>query len=265
MSTENEIKEMVKEKYKQIVLQADVKKSSCGCGCSGKSEFSMINEDYSKLDGYVAEADLNLGCGVPTNFANIKLGDVVLDLGSGAGNDVFVTRQLVGDGGKVIGVDMTQEMIDKANKNKDKLGAANVEFKLGEIESLPVTDSSIDVVISNCVLNLVPNKDRAFSEIYRVLKPKAHFCVSDIVLKGTLPQGLKESATMYAGCVAGALQEDEYINVIKKTGFTDVKIVKNNKVSIPVDMLAKYLTKDEINNMESFSFGIYSITVTAEK
>ena len=204
METPDEIKQVVKEKYSEIAVQ---KKQGCGCGCGSSKvvDYSIIGDDYSNIEGYVADADLGLGCGVPTEFAGIKKGDIVVDLGSGAGNDVFVSRAIVGDEGKVIGLDFTQEMIDKSNENKAKTGYKNVEFHLGEIESMPLEDNIVDVVVSNCVLNLVPDKKKAFSEIYRILKPGAHFCVSDIVIKGELNPELRKSATMYAGCVAGAL------------------------------------------------------------
>ena len=208
---------------------------------------------------------LGLGCGLPTEFAGIKKGDTVVDLGSGAGNDVFVARAIVGDVGKVIGLDFTDEMVNKAVKNKEKLGFQNVEFKLGEIEQMPIENETADVVISNCVLNLVPDKEKAFSEIYRILKPGAHFCVSDIVIKGELHPELKKSAEMYAGCVAGALQLDDYINIIKKTGFTEVEIKKTKTIVLPEELLAKYLSTDEIKNYRQKIEGIYSITVVAYK
>jgi ubiquinone/menaquinone biosynthesis C-methylase UbiE len=208
---------------------------------------------------------MGLGCGLPTEFANIKKGDTVVDLGSGAGNDVFVARALTGETGKVIGIDMTQEMIDKANENKEKLGFENIEFKLGEIESLLIPDNQIDVVVSNCVLNLVPNKNKAFEEIYRILKPGAHFCVSDIVLQGELTPGLKESAIMYAGCVAGALQKDEYLKAIADVGFINIEIKKTKTVELPDELLKEYLTEEQIEEYKNDQVGIFSITVVAIK
>ncbi len=198
-----------------------------------------MQDEYNNLDGYVADADLGLGCGLPTEYAGIKKGDTVVDLGSGAGNDVFVARAIVGDEGKVIGLDMTEEMIEKANLNKAKLGFKNVEFHLGDIEQMPFENNIADVVVSNCVLNLVPDKRKAFSEIYRVLKPGAHFCVSDIVIKGELPAGLKKSAEMYAGCVAGALQQDDYLGIIKETGFRNVEVKKTKVIELPDDVLGE--------------------------
>lgn len=266
MKTQNEIKEIVKEKYGSIAREVKEEKSCC-CGGGSKKvvDYTMFSDDYSKLDGYSKEADLGLGCGLPTEFANLKCGDVVVDLGAGAGNDVFVARSIVGDSGKVIGIDMTEEMIDLANKNKEKLGFTNIEFRLGEIDDLPVDENSIDVVISNCVLNLVPDKEKAFSEIHRILKKGGHFCVSDIVLVGNLPEGLKKSAEMYAGCVAGALQKDDYIGIINKTGFKNVEIKKTKTITIPDDILIKYLNEEQLANYNNSGIGIFSITVVGNK
>lgn len=266
MQTSEEIKQVVKEKYGEIAAR---NQQGCGCGCGSKSKkivgYSIMEDEYDHLDGYVAEADLGLGCGVPTEYAGIKKGDIVVDLGSGAGNDVFVARSIVGDEGKVIGIDFTLEMIGKAMANKLKVGFENVEFKLGEIEAIPMEDNSADVVISNCVLNLVPDKRKAFSEIYRILKPGAHFCVSDIVIKGELPSGLKKSAEMYAGCVAGALQQDEYLTIINETGFNHVEIKKTKVIELPDDVLKEYLTEEEITNLKANKVGIFSITVVGFK
>jgi arsenite methyltransferase len=264
MKTSEEIKQVVKEKYGEITA-----KNQQGCGCSCNSSkivgYTVMQDKYDHLDGYVADADLGLGCGVPTEYAGIKKGDTVVDLGSGAGNDVFVARSIVGDEGKVIGIDFTLEMIGKAMANKLKVGYENVDFKLGEIEAIPLEYNSADVVISNCVLNLVPDKQKAFSEIHRILKPGAHFCVSDIVLKGELPSGLKKSAEMYAGCVAGALQQDEYLGIIKRTGFVNVEIKKTKVIELPDDVLKEYLSNSEIENFKKNNVGIFSITVVAYK
>ena len=264
METPDEIKQVVKEKYSEIAVQ---QKQGCGCGCSPSKvvDYSMIGDDYSKIDGYVADADLGLGCGVPTEYAGIKKGDTVVDLGSGAGNDVFVSRAIVGEEGKVIGLDFTQEMIDKANENKAKTGYKNVEFHPGEIESMPFEDSIANVVISNCVLNLVPDKKKAFSEIYRILKPGAHFCVSDIVLKGELNPELKKSAEMYAGCVAGALQQDDYLDVIKQAGFENIEIKRAKNVDLPDEILKEYLDEEGIKLYRKKVEGIFSITVVGYK
>ena len=273
METPEEIKKVVKEKYAEIAIATS--KSSCCepteetscCGPSNKKviAYSMINDDYSKLDGYVAEADLNLGCGLPTEFAGIKKGDTVIDLGSGAGNDVFIARSIVGDLGRVIGLDFTEEMLAKANKNNEKLGYKNVEFKLGEIEQMPFENNLADVVVSNCVLNLVPDKKKAFSEIYQVLKPGAHFCVSDIVIKGELNPELRKSAAMYAGCVSGALQQEEYLNTILQSGFKNVEIKKTKRIDLPDDLLKNYLDDEGIKSYKENVKGIFSITVVGYK
>ena len=267
MSTEQELKKIVKDKYGKIAVKGD--ENCCGptscCGTSDITDYSVFNDDYTKLDGYVAEADLSLGCGVPTEYAGIKKGDTVLDLGSGAGNDVFVARRITGDKGKVIGLDFTEEMISKANRNNEKLGYRNVEFKQGDIEQMPIDDNSIDVIISNCVLNLVPDKQKAFSEIFRLLKSGAHFCVSDIVVKGNLNEDLRKSAELYAGCVSGAISEEEYIGKIKAQGFKNIEIKKRKKIELPEDVLKEFLNKEMIKLYHDNVQGIFSITVTAEK
>ena len=264
MNTEKDVKEIVKEKYAEIAVSSTRK-----CCCSSTNNkivgYTIMKDDYNHLDGYVAEADLGLGCGLPTEFADIKKGNIVVDLGSGAGNDVFVARAIVGNEGKIVGVDFTNEMIIKANINLDKLGYKNVEFKLGEIEALPIEENFADVVVSNCVLNLVPDKQKAFNEIYRVLKPGAHFCVSDIVIKGELHQELKKSAEMYAGCVAGAVQEDEYLAIIKEAGFVNAEIKKTKTIELPDEVLTNYLSADQIKEFKEKQVGIFSITVVAEK
>ncbi|MFA6597300.1 MAG: arsenite methyltransferase [Ignavibacteriaceae bacterium] len=268
MQNEKEIKEIVKEKYGEIAKQST---SCCGpTSCCGTTDnkivgYTIMQDEYDQLEGYVADADLGLGCGLPTEFAAIKKGDVVVDLGSGAGNDVFVARAITGEEGKVIGIDMTKEMINKANANNAKLGYTNVEFRLGEIESMPLDDSLADVVVSNCVLNLVPVKQKAFAEIYRILKPGGHFCVSDIVIKGELPENLKASAEMYAGCVAGAIQQDDYLKIIEQTGFKNIEVKKTKVIDLPDDILKEYLSEAELTGYRHSGVGIFSITVTADK
>ncbi len=264
IETQTEIKNLVKEKYSQI---AENKNGCCSSGCCSLAEndYSIFAEDYSNLNGYIKDADLNLGCGIPTEFADIKKGDVVVDLGCGAGNDVFIARAFVGDEGKVIGIDMTEKMIEKAKSNNLKLGYNNIEFRLGEIEDIPLRDNFADVVVSNCVLNLVPDKSKAFSEIFRILKTGGHFCVSDIVIKGELPEGLKKSAELYAGCVAGAIQNDEYISIIGEAGFKDVEIKKTKTTNLPDDILKSYLSESEIKIFRESNTGIFSITVNAYK
>ncbi len=256
------IKELVKKKYAEIVVKADTLKQS---SCCGDGSYSVFADDYSKMEGYNAEADLGLGCGSPTEFANIRPGDIVVDLGSGAGNDAFVVRSIVGETGKVIGVDMTKAMIEKARKNNAKLGFKNVEFVLGEIESLPLAANSVDVVISNCVLNLVPSKEKAFSEIYRVLKPGGHFSISDVVTSAELPEKIRTAAEMYAGCVAGAMVKKQYLEIIAATGFNNVAVKKEKRIVVPDDTLRHYLDEADLAGYKNSGGGIYSITVYGEK
>ena len=267
MKTSEELKNTVKEKYSEIALQSkeDNAVSCCGVGSDCGVDYTIFSEDYTKLDGYNADADLSLGCGLPTEFAQINEGDTVLDLGSGAGNDCFVSRAITGENGKVIGLDFTETMINKARENADKLGFNNVEFRQGDIENMPIGGNSIDVVVSNCVLNLVPDKQKAFSETMRVLKAGGHFSVSDVVLKGELPEGLKNDAEMYAGCVSGAIQQTDYMNIIMNTGFEAVSIQKEKPVILPDDILKNYLSDDEIQQYKDGDFGIYSITVYGRK
>jgi len=267
MKNSEELKQIVREEYTKIANQSKTENatSCCGEGVSCTVDHEVFAEDYSKLKGYNKDADLGLGCGIPTEFALINEGDVVLDLGSGAGNDCFVARELTGVSGKVIGLDMTEIMIEKARVNAGKLGFNNVEFRLGDIEDMPVINESIDVIVSNCVLNLVPDKEKAFKESYRVLKPGGHFSVSDVVLKGDLPEKLKNDAEMYAGCVSGAIQMDDYIGIIDEVGFTEVKVQKENLVKLPDAILSKYLTDTEKEKFANGTIGIYSITVYGKK
>lgn len=266
-SSSESIKEMVKEKYGQIALQSKTFSQSSCCGGTGGcgTDFTIMSDEYAAVEGYNPDADLGLGCGVPTQFAKISKGNTVLDLGSGAGNDAFVARSLVGENGKVIGVDMTEAMVERANINVKKLGYSNVEFRLGDIEKLPVESGTIDVVISNCVLNLVPNKRQAFGEIYRVLKSGAHFTISDIVLKGQLPKRLQSAAEMYAGCVAGALQMGDYLGIIHELGFKNVSVVKEKKIIIPDEILSQFLSAKELIDYKKSDSSILSITVYADK
>ncbi len=264
MMTSEAIKKIVKDKYGEIVKRAS-EQSSCGCGCSPDTASDIFSDDYAKLEGYAPDADLGLGCGLPTEFAQIQPGQTVLDLGAGAGNDCFVARALVGDEGKVIGVDMTDSMVSKAKQNAEKLGYNNVEFHLGEIESLPLQDDQVDVVVSNCVLNLVPDKSKAFAETFRVLRPGGHFSISDIVTGGELPTKLKEAAALYVGCVAGALTREAYLSAIEQAGFTNIQVQKEKQIEIPEALAEKYLSKEEILEFKERNPGIYSITVYAEK
>lgn len=267
MNTNEEIKEMVKQKYSEIALQdQDTNASSC-CGSGGVSKevYNIMSDEYDHLGGYSADADLKLGCGLPTEYAKIQPGNVVVDLGSGAGNDCFVARHETGESGKVIGVDFTEAMVDKARINAEKLGFNNVEFRLGDIEKLPITANVADVVVSNCVMNLVPDKPKAFGEVFRIMKLGGHFSISDIVLTGDLPEKIKNAAEMYAGCVASAIQKDNYLQIIKDAGFSNIRLQKEKPIIVPNDILKNYLSDEEIADYNSKPNIIFSITVYAEK
>lgn len=267
MGTHEELKEQVRQKYSQIALQSKEtnESSCCGASCCSTEIYNIMSDDYTQLEGYNEAADLGLGCGLPTDFAKIAKGNFVVDLGSGAGNDCFIARAETGETGKVIGIDFTKAMIDKARENADKLGFNNVEFRQGDIENMPLGANLADVIISNCVLNLVPDKDRVLADIYRVLKPGGHFSISDVVLSGDLPVGLQESAEMYSGCIAGAMQKNEYMQLIEKNGFMNILIQKEKVITIPSDILALHLSEAEIQAFSAGNTGIFSITVYAEK
>ncbi|MCU0427186.1 MAG: arsenite methyltransferase [Candidatus Kapabacteria bacterium] len=261
-----ELKTIVQEKYGAIAAQSGSGCGpSCGCGPVSISTDSIMNEDYSALQGYVQDADLSLGCGIPTQFANIKAGDTVVDLGSGAGNDAFIVRAIVGNTGRVIGVDFTEAMIHKARQNNAKLGFANVEFVQGDIEAMPLESEIADVVVSNCVLNLVPNKRAAFGEIFRVLKRGAHFTISDIVLEGALPSGIQRAAEMYAGCVSGAIQKHDYQSIIEEQGFINVGVPKEREIFLPDELLRAFITEAEIAVFRASNTRLLSITVVGFK
>jgi arsenite methyltransferase len=283
------LKELVREKYAQIAREAPkpgdppaIRASSLCCTpaaspgcCTPAAEPSVstpysedvagIKEAYEKLDGHMDEADLGLGCGLPTEHAGLAPGQTVVDLGSGAGNDVFIARSVVGDRGRVIGIDMTPEMIDKARANAERRGFKNVEFRLGDIESLPVDDAAADVIVSNCVLNLVPDKRLAFAEIFRVLKPGGRFCVSDIVIQGELPANLRGVAELYVGCVAGALAADVYLGIINETGFTAIDIKAVKKIDFPDEYMLKYISAGELAAYRASGAAILSITVVGAR
>ncbi|MCZ2475049.1 arsenite methyltransferase [Aquirufa ecclesiirivi] len=267
MKTEQELKEIVKQKYGEIAMQGKEENMASCCGAGGCSTevYNIMSEDYTTLEGYHAEADLGLGCGLPTQFAKMKVGDVVVDLGSGAGNDCFIARHEVGETGKVIGVDFTPQMIERARINAEIRGFNNVEFRQGDIENMPISANVADVIVSNCVLNLVPNKAGVFQDIYRVLKPGGHFSISDVVLVGELPSGLQKDAEMYAGCVAGAIQKADYMQLIQASGFVNVQIQKEKPIIIPNDILSHYLSAQEIEEFKSGKTGIFSISVFAQK
>jgi arsenite methyltransferase len=267
MKTDVELKELVRQKYSEIASQDKETNASscCGSGCCSTEVYNIMSDDYSKMEGYNSDADLGLGCGLPTEFAQIRPGDTVIDLGSGAGNDCFIARSQTGPTGKVIGIDFTEAMIQKARANADKMGYNNVEFRQGDIEKMPVVASVADVVVSNCVLNLVPNKKNVIKEVARVLKPGGHFSISDVVLVGELHDSLRNVAEMYAGCISGAIQKDEYLNLIKEAGFESITVQKEKVITIPDDILSNYLSADEIKEFKESGVGIYSVTVFGRK
>ena len=279
METAEQIKENVRLKYGAIAQQVDANSvgiSSC-CGptsCCDQSRPGAENgenvpivmaQDYHELNGYVSEADLGLGCGLPTQLAQIKTGDTVVDLGSGAGNDCFVARAQTGETGRVIGLDMTSAMIDRARRNAKALDFTNVEFVHGDIEDMPLTENLADVVVSNCVMNLVPNKQKAFAETFRILKPGGHFSISDIVLKGDLPAGLQQNVELYVGCVSGAIQKEAYIQLVNENGFTDIQVQNEREINVPDSVLQNYLSAEEIATYRQPDRGIYSVTIFARK
>jgi len=266
MNSEEKLRNIVREKYSEIAEKGKDPVKACGCCQTDEDiDLTIFSMDYSTLEGYNPDADLGLGCGLPTEYARIKPGDTVVDLGSGAGNDCFVARSVTGPEGEVIGVDMTDKMVQKARVNAEKLGFTNVDFRLGEIEHLPVKCNTADVVISNCVLNLVPNKDKALEETYRILKPGGHFSISDIVTRQELPEGFRNEAALYAGCVSGALLINDYLEKIKNAGFDDVEVQKETRMDLPESLLAKYLSEEEIKDYMENNAGILSINVYAKK
>ena len=260
----NNIKEIVKEKYSHIARHSDKNPESC-CGGGCADDFTTFSDSYEHLEGYQPDADLGLGCGIPTDHSDIKPGNTVVDLGSGAGNDCFVARALVGENGKVTGLDFSDDMLAKAKKNALKMGYTNVEFIQGDIEDMPLESDIADVVVSNCVLNLVPDKQKAFSEIFRILKPGGHFCISDVVLEGELPEALKNAAEIYAGCVSGALPADDYLQLIEDNGFANIRVAAVKPIHVPDEILLEYIGKEELFDYKTSNKGIKSITVYAEK
>ena len=266
MENKNEqLKELVKEQYSVIALQTKEQNETSCCGSGSCGTYNIMSENYSKLPGYNQEADLGLGCGLPTEFALIKAGDTVVDLGSGAGNDCFVARAAAGETGLVIGIDMTEAMIQKAQANAEKLGFKNVQFRLGDIEDIPLSSKRADVVVSNCVMNLVPDKVKAFAEVFRILKPKGHFSISDVVVKGELPEGIKKEAELYAGCVTGAIKKGDYLGILAEQGFVNITIQKEREIHLPDELLLNYLSAEELKAYKDKGTGIFSITVYAER
>lgn len=262
-----DLKTEIKNAYGTIAKDQHESASCCSStSCCGSNESSNMAVDYTQLEGYIPDADLALGCGLPTKLANIQLGDTVVDLGSGAGNDAFIARQIVGESGKVLGIDMTPEMVIKALQNNQKLGFNNVHFVLGEIENMKeIASGEADVAISNCVMNLVPNKPKAFQEIHRILKLGGHFSISDIVYEGHLPKGIQEAAEMHVGCIAGASEKGAYLGMIKAAGFKNIQIKSERKIDLPDELLLSYIRKDELAEFKKTRSGIYSITVYADK
>lgn len=264
----SKMKEKIQEVYSEIVTDKGSSSGCCsssGSCCGSTTDMTDFSEDYSNLPGYTPEADYGLGCGIPVLFADIEKGNIVLDLGSGAGNDAFVASSLVGDSGKVIGVDMTPAMIEKANANKQKLGFDNVEFILGDIENLPIAENTVDVVISNCVLNLVANKLQAYQGIFKVLKPMGHFSVSDVVVTGDLTGKMQNVVELYAGCIAGAMVKDEYLSTIQQAGFRNVEVKKEKTIFLPDHFLLQYLTQNELIDFRHSGVQVLSITVNGSK
>ena len=267
METQEQLKELVRQKYSEIALhdKETNQSSCCGSGCCSTEVYNIMADDYTQLEGYNPDADLGLGCGLPTQFAKIKKGDVVIDLGSGAGNDAFIARHETGETGKVIGIDFTPAMIEKARRNAEVRGFNNVEFRQGDIEKMPVGGNVADVIVSNCVLNLVPNKDGVIKEIFRVLKPGGHFSISDIVLEGELPNEIRQAAEMYAGCVAGAIQKQVYLELVEANGFKNITVQKDKAIIVPDDILKQYLSEEQLTAFKQSGTGITSITVYADK
>jgi SAM-dependent methyltransferase len=268
MRSEDETRTLVRERYAAIArgVKSCCEPVSCGCGPEMAPDgLNVIGNAYAGVAGHLAEADLNLGCGVPTRHAALRPGETALDLGSGAGNDAFIARHEVGPEGRVLGVDMTSEMIAKARANAAKLAYENVEFREGQIEQLPVASGSVDVVISNCVLNLVPDKGRAFAEMFRVLRPGGRFCVSDIVATGELPAPVRQVAALYVGCVAGAMAETDYLALLETTGFEDVRVAEAKPVELSDDALAGYMSGADIGAFRASGVALKSVTVLGTK
>ncbi|MFO7923069.1 MAG: arsenite methyltransferase [Bacteroidales bacterium] len=264
-----DIKNIVREKYSRIAQKSDdplIRENCCGStDCCSGSDYTVFSESYKNLEGYNPDADLGLGCGIPTDYAVIKAGNHVLDLGSGAGNDCFVVRSLVGVTGRVTGLDFSDDMLKKSNENVKKLGYINVGFVKGDIEQMPFPDGQFDVIVSNCVLNLVPGKVKAFTEMFRVLKPGGHFCISDVVVEGEMSEKLRVNAEMYAGCVSGAMKYNDYLDVISQTGFKQVQVHKKRELAIPDHIPGENIDAAETEPFKTGITGLYSITLSAVK
>jgi SAM-dependent methyltransferase len=263
-TTGEQLKDIVKEKYTQIAETPGASGCCDSSLCCG-ADTSIMAASYAHIEGYVPEADKALGCGLPTEFAQIKPGDTVVDLGSGAGNDAFVARAVTGEKGRVIGIDLTEKMVQKAKENAAKMNFTNVEFILGDIEHMPMPNSVADVVVSNCVLNLVPDKKKAFDETFRILKTDGHFSISDIVWEGEVPEKILSVAELYAGCVSGAIQKSSYLRIVEESGFVNLSVQKENEITLPEELLLRYLSQDEVNAFRKSKTRLLSVTLYGEK
>ena len=281
MESENKnsqkLKDLVREKYSEIAEKSDRGDVPDCCGPAGCCEsttgkqtvagtyFDIMAESYEGLEGHLSDADLSLGCGLPVAFAGLKPSQSVLDLGSGAGNDIFIARSIVGDRGRLTGLDFSEAMTRKARANAEKMGYDNIYFITGDIEDMPLETGGFDVVLSNCVLNLVPDKKSAFSEIFRVLKSGGLFSISDIVLEGSIPESIQEAAEAYVGCVSGAMQKEEYLEIVRAGGFSDVTIRKEREIVIPQEWFVQLLGEQQATTLDSLSFRVLSITLNGKK
>jgi arsenite methyltransferase len=267
------IKKAVQERYGKIAEEASSccgPKSSCGCGSSSSRDVSAsIGYSGEQMQSVPSDANLGLGCGNPVAIASLKPGETVLDLGSGAGFDCFLAANQVGKNGKIIGVDMTPAMISKARQNAKKGEYTNVEFRLGEIENLPAADNSVDVIISNCVINLAPDKAKVFAEAYRVLKPGGRFMISDLVVLKELPEVIRESVQAYVGCIAGALLKDDYLKTVEKTGYKNIKVISEKTYPIgdylDDPMIQSFLKQFGNDEAKEAAASVVSITLTGIK
>jgi len=259
------IKKAIQARYNEIASEIPSGAFSRENLLACQAEQLPFSIDYSKEPGYEAELDLKLGCGIPTASADIKEGDAVLDLGCGVGNDSFLALKKVGPTGKVIGIDIAPGMVELASKHATRLGITNIEFREGDLESLPLESNSIDVVISNCTINMVPDKAKVFSEIFRVLKPGGHFSISDIVLRAPLPEDLKKVPELYAGCVAGTELKDSYLDYISLAGFEAVRISLEKNLIVPVEQLEKFLPGTVVHSLSEQSSSLVSVTLLGDK
>lgn len=262
-SDSDALKTAVRQKYAALASDDE---SCCGpSACCGEEAEFDVSDEYDVDSDLVDRADLDLGCGLPTDEADLRRGERVLDLGSGAGMDAFVARRAVGSEGYVHGVDLVPEMVEKARANAEDLGYENVTFEVGDIEDLPLEEGAVDVVLSNCVLNLVPDKRAAFAEMYRVLRPGGRFCVSDIVHVGVLPDALREPAELYVGCIAGAMERSAYLEGLRDVGFGDVHVATEKHIDLPERLLHEYLSDGDVADVRQGEAGLQSITVVGRR